>query len=472
MNILGVFTSIKLEDDILIILFLMITVFMLGIIFLIVRSVLFSRTIEKRLAAKLKNGNYNEVINLANEFMESKSRKNKVDSLFVMYYLAQAYEAVNSLSIALKFYTEASVLASKNKKLYSSIILFMARIYERLNKPREALAHYLILIDRDEFNSEALYDLARIQYKNKNLKKAREYLEKLLSKRPGLIDARFLYGKILFEAGNFQASLKQFDLLQKYDSENIEVSFYKARTLENQRRYTDAIKEFQLLLAKDWEVDEKTNLQKIKEDCQIAIINLYIKVKDFHSGIQYVSGYLSAPSSEETKTELLYLYANLLWNTGEEFTALKNFERVYMMKPDFKDTKIMVDRYKKILPHTYLGKYFTSSEEDFDTACRKLTGKHQFTLQYRHTDYYIYSKGVFYIIFYRHIEPIAFSKLTDIEVILNSYEIRSQNSEIYSISGVQDDAVTHFLLKSSKLIEGDEFIQSIKKVFGKSAQPE
>ena len=83
---------------------------------------------------------------------------------------------------------------------------------------------------------------------------------------------------------------------------------------------------------------------------------------------------------------------------------------------------------------------------------------------YRHLDYYIYEKGVFYVVFYRHIEPVSFSKLTDIEVMLNSFQTRPQNIEIYSLSGIMDDAVTHFLLKTSRLIEGDEFINTVKKV--------
>ncbi len=194
-------------------------------------------------------------------------------------------------------------------------------------------------------------------------------------------------------------------------------------------------------------------------------------MKDYHSGINYVSEYLSIPASDEAKTELMYLYANLLWNTGKEFTALKNFERVYMMKPDFKDAGIMYERYKKILPHTYLANYFTSNEENekknFESVCGKILSRHHFNLMYKHTDYYIYAKGVFYIVFYRHIEPIPFSKLTDMEVIMNSYEVKPQNIELYSISGVRDDAVTHFLLKSSKLIESDEFIRTIKRIYGK-----
>ncbi len=476
-------SQLKIEDDLLIIIFSIIALLLAGIIFIVIRSMFFMQSIERQLGRKLRNKQYSEVIKTAKDYIGNKPARQKADLLFVLYYLAQAYESTESLSLALKYYIEASVLAVNNKKLYISILLHIARIYSLLDKPKEALSYYLMLLEHDENHCETLYDLARIQYKNKNLKKAREYLEKLLSKRGGLIDARFLYGKILFENGSHGSALKQFELLEKYDSNNIEVFYYKAKTLESLKKYREAKETYQNILARDWQEEIKTgttdinnqeennNPVKIKENCQIAIINLFIKIKDYNTGIRYVSDYLSKPSSEETKTELMYLYANLLWNTGEEFSALKNFERVYMMKPDYKDSGIMYERFKKIIPHSYLANYFTSNEENedknFDSVCNKILSRHHFNLMYKHQDFYVYSKGVFFVVFYRHIEPVPFSKLTDMEVIMNSYEVKPQNVEIYSISGVREDAVTHFLLKITNLIEGDEFIRTIKRIYSK-----
>lgn len=468
-NSVNFFSDMKLGDDLLIGFLILIILLLMGVIFLVVQSILSTRSIEKVLARKFRNGEYNEVIRMAKAFVDNRSNRNKRDNVYVMYYLAQAYEAMDSLTSALKFYTEANVMSSssKNKRMRESILFHMAKIYDKLGKHKEALAYYLMLIEQDEQNSEALYEIALLQYKHKNVKKAREFLEKALKLRPGLLDARFLYGKLLYESNTYSAALKQFELLQRYDPENFEVFYYKAKCLENLKKYHEAIKEYQGLLTREWEQNKDPKLNKVREESRISIITLYIKIKDYMTGIQYVSEYLSKPSSEAAKTELIYLYANLLWNTGDEYSALKNFERAYMMNKDFKDSGIMYERYKKILPHSYLSHYFTSNEESFDGVAKKVLSKHQFTLQYRNTDFYIYSKGVFYVIFYRHIEPIPFSKLTDMEIILNSYEVKPQNTEIYTISGVREDAVTHFLLKGSRLIEGDEFIRTIKKLYGK-----
>ncbi|MGA2142177.1 MAG: tetratricopeptide repeat protein [Brevinematales bacterium] len=464
---------VKIQDDLIIIFASIIVLFLSGIIILSLRALFLHQSIEKSMMARIKAGKYNEVIDIARDFInisQSKGRRNP--GMFVLYYLAQAYEAIDSLNNALKYYTEASLQASKYGRMYSTILLHIAKISFKLGKNKEAQANYMMLLDKDPDNAEALYELACVHYRNRSLKKARECLETVLKKRSGLIEARSLYGKILFDTGNYLPALKQFSLLEKYDPSNYEVFYYKAKCFENLKKYAESIRAYQFILGHEWKNEIHSNnntLVGIREGSQISVINLYIKIKDYHSGIYYVSEYLSNPSSEETKTELIYLYANLLWNTGEEYQALKNFERIYMMNPGYKDVAIMHERYKKILPHTYLKAYFTSNESstdglDFDSLCKRILARHVFKLMYRHLDYYIYEKGVFYVVFYRHIEPASFSKLTEIEVMLNSFQTRPQNIEIYSLSGIMDDAITHFLLKSSHIIEGDEFINTVKKI--------
>jgi len=463
---------LSIQEDLLVLFFAVVSIGLGIIIFVLFKSTFIHQRIERNLVKKLKNKEFNAVINLAKDFIDNEKPPGKKEAIFVMYYLAQAYEALDSFTSALKFYQEASLLSGKNKRLSVSILIRIAFLYQKMGKVKDALAHYFMVLDKDEFNPEALYNIAWLYYNNKNFKKARESLEKLLKKRAGILEARFLYGKILFETNRYQDAYSQFCWLERYDRDNYELAYMKCRALENLKRYTEAIKEYRKLIEREWKdipSDKNKLLQEILEKSKIAIINLFIKIKDYISGIQYVSQYLSEVTSEDTKTELLYLYANLLWNTGEEYKALKNFERIYMMEPDFKDVAIMYERYKKILPHSYVSQYFTSNEDseqlqNFDSFCRKILGRHNFNLLYKHNDFYIYSKGVFYVIFYRHIEPIPFSKLTDMEIILNSFDIKPQNIEIYSISGVREDAITHFLLKSSRLIEGTEFINTVKKV--------
>ena len=297
---------VKIQDDLLIVFASIIVLFLAGIIILSLKALFFHQGIEKSMMTGLKAGKYNEVIDKARDFINSgKSKARRNPSLFVLYYLAQAYEAIDSLNNALKYYTEASLQASKYRKLYSTILLHIAKISFKLGKNKEAQANYMMLLDKDPDNAEALYELARVYYKNKSLKKARECLENVLKKRSGLIEARSLYGKILFDTGNYLPAVKQFSLLEKYDPSNYEVFYYKAKCFENLKKYAEAIRAYQFILGHEWrnEIHENDNntLVGIREGSQISVINLYIKIKDYHSGIYYVSEYLRTRPPKKQK---------------------------------------------------------------------------------------------------------------------------------------------------------------------------
>ncbi|MGC8765175.1 MAG: tetratricopeptide repeat protein [Brevinematia bacterium] len=455
---------------------LLVSLFFLFLVLIIwfIISIFHFQNIERILHRKLKHDEYQDVINIALEFMEKKKKKRKRDIEMVLYYLASAYEKTKSFTNALKFYEEVFNLHHKKDKFYQNILINMAKIYEKQGRTKEALAHYLMALDADEYNIEALYKIGVLHYRNCNIKKSLDYFEKLLLKKPAILDARKFYAKALADAGFYQPAMNQFEFLVHYYPDDFEVFYFKAKTEENLKKYVEAIKSYKTLIKREF--NEEKSLERISEikladileEAKLNIVRLFIKLKKYDESINAITEYLSLPGKDETKLELLYLYGNVLWNKGEEFQALKNYERIYMMKPDFRDVSLFYERYKKILPHTYLSNYFTTIEEgtkNFDSLCRKILGKQNFNLVYKSTDYFIYSKGPFAVVFYRHIEPIAFSKLTDIEIILNSLPIPVTNVEIYSISGVREDAYTHFLLKKSHLIEANEFIKTIRNLF-------
>lgn len=445
--------SAGIETDLFIIILAAILLLMLGLLFLLIRKLFFSKNIEAILSKQLKSGNNKEVIRLAREYMDKNT-----SGFFVLYYLAQAYEMQKNWVNALKYYQDALKQIQEKNRLYTDVLYHTAQIYRNLGKQKEALSYYLMILEKDDSFTRAIFEIASYHYENKNYKKAREYLEAVLQKRPGLIDARFLYGKILFESANYAAAIKQFALLEKYDSNNYEVYYYKACVLEASRQYTNAISAYQKTIGFD------TIPQSAKEQCQIAVVQCYIRLKEYHSGIEVMSDFLSEENSNDTKQQLIYLYANLLMNTGEEYQSLKNYERVYRMNFQFKDVQIIYEKYKNLLPHSFLAHYFTSNEEKFLFVCQKILGKGNFNLLYRSTDFYLFSKGVFYIVFFRHIEPPNFSKLTDIEIIIYSFPVSPQGLELYSLQGISENSITHALLKKAEVIARDEFIGIVKDV--------
>ncbi|MCX7881716.1 MAG: tetratricopeptide repeat protein [Brevinematales bacterium] len=418
-----------------------------------------SQTIERTIQRLYKKKEYQECIRRITDRLEKQENLPQKERLFLLYYLARAYEALDQLVSAIQFYQEASRVAGIRHPLYVDLLLALVSLYQRQGNYREALAYSMMVLQQKPDHPLALLKAAECQYALHHPRKAKEFLENLLTKRPGILEARFLYGKILYESGNSSLALKQWELLLNHHFENGLVWFYYARCLEQSKKYFEALRAYECFLK-----NASSGHPEEKWKTWIAVIQIWIKLKDYHKGIQYVSDYLSQPSPEEVKKELLYLYANLLWNTGEEYQSLKNIERLYMMDSTFKDVKTTYELYKKLLPHSYLGHYFTSRQEVFLALCKKILGRTAFQQLLVNGDLAIYGKGSFYVVFWRHIEAISHSKLTDISVLLSSFEVLPSSVEMYTLMGIREDAVLHELLKKSHVVEGQEFIQTVRSV--------
>lgn len=445
-----------IANDLVMTLLALLAILLLGLIAWSVKHFFFTDATERAIRRSLKNEDFEDVIRYGSEFL-SKNPSN----FFVAYSMAKAYAALKKNEHALKFFTDASVFESKNpkSKLYPAILMDIARIQELMGKQQDAMATYHMILGRDENYAEALYELAESLYQQKKIKKSREHLEKLLTVKPGLIDARHLYGKILFESGNYDAALKQFKLLEKYDSRSGEVYYYKGRILENLKQYSSAIDVY-------WQcLDAEFVSRKMRESCQILLIQNYIRLKRYREGLEEVAAFLREPIHPDTKTELLYLNANMLWNEGDEYQAIVTYEKVYRSNPDFKDVTIIFDRYKDLLEKELLADYLTSDEFKFEETCRRLIGSAKAEILYRSKDLFLFGRGVAASVCYRHIDPPSFSKLTDIEILLNSFGFESGSHDFYSINGVAQEADMHGLVKKLNLYSGDDFYHYLKKSY-------
>ncbi len=424
-------------------------------------AVFLSQTIERRVQRLYKKGEYQECVRLISDRLGKSEGLSHKERLFLLYYLARSYESLNQMVSALQFYQEASRVAGPKHSLYNDLLLAMVSLYQRQQNYKEALAYALMVLQQKEDNPLALLKAAECQYALHHTKKARELLERLLKKRPGVLDGRFLYGKILYETGHAAFALREWELLIRYNYQEGRLWFYYARCLENVRKYFEALNAYETFLKQ-----YASGYPEERYKSWLAVIQIWIKLKEYHKGIQYVSEYLAQPAPEDIKKELLYLYANLLWNTGEEYQSLKNIERIYMMDSQFRDVRVTYEMYKKLLPHSYLSQYFTSREDVFLSVCKKLLGRTPFQQVVVNADVAIYGKGSFYVVFWRHIEAVSHSKLTDMMVLLTSSDNLPSSVEMYSLMGVREDAVLHELLKKSHLVEGQEFIQAVKEVVG------
>ena len=433
-------------------------IMMLGVVFLLIKNIFFNQNIEKTMSDRIKEKLWDEAIVIGTDYL----KKNKI-TFSVANYLGIAYESKGDLKSAIDFFNKASIQIIRNRKLYLTTLLKLASLSEKAGNFNDALGYYLVVMENDEKRADALYEIARFHYNQKKVKKAKDYLEKLLEMRPGLIDARILYGKCLCDLNHYALALKQYEFLEKIENDNAALHFEKAQVLEQLKRYNEAIKSYENFLSKRDRAPEMVSKAKL------SIVQLYVRNKDFNRGLEVVQKFLDEPNDDNLSAELFYLYANLLRHCGEEYLSLKMYERVYLLKRDFRDVESIVKRYKLYIENPVLSEYFTSDEDKFDRMAQKLTPNRRYELKFRSLDYYVYSRGGGYVIFYRHIEPLQFDKLNDLETLLTSYEFPMLTTEIYSVEGIEKDALLHTLAKKSSVIEGKEFIYYIQEAVKKNA---
>lgn len=419
----------------------------------------FKPPIERKATLLLKGKQWKELKNLLTNYLDNKG---KADFL-ILDALAQAYEGLGEFRDALATYSESLTKLSSHGNLYYSVLERMAELYLKIKQPADAIAHYLMIIADQPNDVPILYKISLVHFEQQNFKKAREYLERILRIKPGLIEARYLLGRVFYETANHTYSYKQFQLVQHHDSGHPDLFFYQARNLEMLRHYTESVENYLNYLK------EETGDLKKRRQSMLGVVRLLIKLKDYVQGLVHVETFLAEPLDRSLQLDLMYLKANLLWHVGEEYRSLVEYRKIHNIKPDYKDTDHIMEKYKEFLACPELEYYLTSSEETFDFTCRSIVESRlgdlplPFRKIYQSVDYYVFNRGNLYQVFFRHLEALEFSRLTDVEILLESQEARRFAVDLFSPSGVNTSALTHALVKRAHIIEGKDFINLLTK---------
>ena len=103
--------------------------------------------------------------------------------------------------------------------------------------------------------------MGRVQLQEGNLPEAEKVLLQALKVAPSLASAHFFYGSVLRDRGHYDEAIAQFKTaLAQYPTDRVVLNDV-GRTLFLERRYADAIREFQSVLAIDPEdVEANYNL--------------------------------------------------------------------------------------------------------------------------------------------------------------------------------------------------------------------
>lgn len=443
------------SDDLLIGILGLVVVLILGLMMVVLRGLFFSSRGSHNLKKLLDAEENEKAIALVNRLL-----KKSPQSFVLNYYRAESLRKLGNLEEALESYKKATVLPAKKKEesLRTAATLEAARLLMKLSREREGLSYYLMILENEPENPVALFETAQYYASVNQNQKAREYLETLLQIRPGVLDARFLYGKILFQSGLTSRALKQFELLKNHDFKNPHVFYYYGLCLEALRSPGEAMKAFETALS----------LEGMKrgerESLQLKLFSLMVKLKKYAEAKEKIEAALNETSSPQILADLHYLFGTLLWETLFEYDSLKQYEKVSQIDPSYKDVKEILGAQKEFLPLSYFSRYFTGDEMRFELSAWSLFGRRNTQLLRRGKDFYLLARGRFLLLLWRHLYPISESGVSDIEV-LTSGMLALENTdslEIFSLAGVADEARDHPFLKRCVLTEGRNFIEFLE----------
>src|SRR5205807_2431959 len=102
-----------------------------------------------------------------------------------------------------------------------------------------------------DYDDGGWVNIGRVQVQEGNLSAAREVLEKALALQPNLARAHFFYARVLKQEGSYDQAINHLrEVLMQYPRDRV-VRNELGRVLFLQRRYADAVKEFEYVLSID-----------------------------------------------------------------------------------------------------------------------------------------------------------------------------------------------------------------------------
>lgn len=127
---------------------------------------------------------------------------------------------------AIDYFQQAFVLQANNPDLLYKV----AKCFEKLNKPQNALYYYLKAIDVDNRYLPAIFNVAVLNDVNDRYSKAISYYHRALKQDKKLIYAYYNLGNIYFRQNKYQAAINNYQKAIKFDKDFAD-AYYNLATL-------------------------------------------------------------------------------------------------------------------------------------------------------------------------------------------------------------------------------------------------
>lgn len=343
------------------------TIFLI-IIFGAVLAVFISFMIKSVLAPKkltsldnmLKQGKYPQVSRLAKQMLAKDNR-----NVELHYMLSLSYIAQNKAELALMELKKINNLGNFGGLCSeTNFRKTIAGIFEKFGNTEEALTEYLLLTKLQPYEGDFFFKTGYLFEQRNKGGQAHKYYKKAIELNPHDSNAHFRLGYILYRSKRYNDGKAEFEIAIKYDKANYQASYYLGKIYQEMKDFQGALSSFERS-QKDPELRTKSI---------VSSGHSYLSMKNYNQAASEFERAINM-SKEENSSEILYAryFLSLCYEKKREVdSAIEQWEKIYKVKPDFKDVAEKLTQYQDLRTDDYLKDYLTAGTNEFQDICQSL----------------------------------------------------------------------------------------------------
>jgi len=305
----------------------------------------------------LKQGKYPQVSRLAKQMIAKEER-----NVELHYILALSYIAQNKTELALMELKKINNLGSFGGLCSeTNFRKTIAELFEKFGNSEEALTEYLLLTKLEPYEGDYFFKSGyHFEMRNKG-GQAHKYYTKAIELNPHDANAHFRLGYILYRSKRYNDAKAGLESAIKYDNANYQASYYLGKIFQETKDFQSALKSFERA-----QKDPEFRIKSIVSSghCYLAIKNYNQAASEFERAISM--------TKEEDSTEILYAryFLSLCYEKRREVdNAIEQWEKIYKVKPDFKDVAEKLTQYQDLRTDDFLKDFLTASSSEFNDIC-------------------------------------------------------------------------------------------------------
>lgn len=341
--------------------FLVVTISgLVTIFFVFIMKKAFSPNKSGILKNYIKVGNYKQAIKTAKDILAKNS-----GNFEAHYYLGVAYDNEEKPELALIEYKAADKIGVFTQGINEYDLRDrLAELYIKFGKLEEAMKEYALLLNKnptDYYINQKMGELFEIKG---NKQQAAAYYNKSLSSKKNNPDVILKLAVLLYDFKKYPEAEKLLQTLVKIEPENYRAFFYLGMIYKNQSDFKKSLSYF--------EKSQKEKEFKVRTLGERGMI--YMLMNKFEdAAIEFERAIRN--SEGESKSLILnirYLLASCHESLRNITEAVKQWEIIYSIKPDFKNVSDKLSSYQDLRMDDKMKDFMTATADDFVLICKSI----------------------------------------------------------------------------------------------------